>query len=121
MAETKRDVTIEFPDKARVLRFDIDSLADMEEYAREPLSTVLQRGCSFAGVRMMVKFGLQWKYPDVTIKKAGALAQAFIDQGRTLDELFNQLLDAVKGSGLFHTPKEEGDGNPQAATAGPSA
>lgn len=93
-------------DKPRKLRFRHNDLADLEVASGKGIAELMS-GMSFHGVRLLLCYGLRWQDPKVTPSKAGDLAQAWIDKGRTLEALVEKILDALRASGFLKTPDGE--------------
>lgn len=87
-------------DKPRKLRYRHNDLADLEVVSGKGLGE-LMTGQSFHGIRLLLQFGLRWQDPKMTLVRAGECAQAWLDQGRTLEQLADVVLDALRASGFI--------------------
>lgn len=95
-----RYVAIEL-DRPRRLRFDINSLAELEDVLGGNLFSVFQQdrlGIKF--LRAFVWGGLRWEDKSLTMHQAGDLIQDYLERGGTLESLMQTLTKAIELSGL---------------------
>lgn len=109
--------TITF-DKPRRVRFNHNALADIEDAAQVGIMDLLSvQKRNFSGIRLLTWAGLKYGGDrGITPERAGDLVDAYVENGKPLDALLDELLAALKDAGLFKDAKEPDD-DPTVATA----
>ena len=101
-------------DRPRRLRFDINSLAELEEVTGTSLFTLFsqeQMGIRF--LRTFIWGGLRWEDRALTLQQVGDLIQEYLERGGSLAELAQSMTKALELSGLTTSttsPLTEGKG-----------
>lgn len=105
-----KGIEVQF-DKKRVLRFDINAFADLEEHAGRGLASLFdEANVGINTIRLIVWAGLKHEIPDLSIKKAGILVQCCLDNGKSLAELTEAIKKAIAASGLVKVESENPTG-----------
>lgn len=105
-------------DRHRRIRFRHNDLADLEVASGKGVGELMS-GQSFHGIRMLLAYGLRWDDNKMTPTKAGQLIDGYMEQGGTLEEVVDKILDAMRGSGYLKdaTDGKEPEGNAPAEAA----
>lgn len=101
-------------DKPRKLRFRHNDLADMEVASGGGLDNLLSTQ-TFHGARLLLSFGLRWQESHgMSAKTAGDLIQDhWISKGKSLKQLADVIMEALKASGVLPDDAKETEGNAQ--------
>lgn len=103
----KKYVSVELGGKEKLLRFDYNSVSDLEQYYGKGIAAILtEEQFGFNTARVFYCFGLRWKDPAITIQRVGMLLGEEIDNGSTLDKLLAPVMEALKLSKLLGTGNE---------------
>lgn len=107
-----RSVPFEIGGKMRHIRFDYNSICDVEEITgRDFMSLGGHSGTKFA-----LWGGLKWEHRGLTPQVVGNWIGEYLQSGGTWEELNSAIGKAIEQSGLYGTPPEDGDeGNEMAA------
>lgn len=99
---SKPYIDVEFNGQNKPLRFDINAIADIEEYFGKGISKIFSEDqVGFSTVRAFYWAGLKWKDRGLTIERAGTLVQTKIKDGETIETLMVPVLKAMQLSGLL--------------------
>lgn len=100
-------------DKYRNLRYDFNSMAELETISKMDLSSYLVplSRPSFEAVRLLLWVGLKWEDKELTITGAGNLADTWIDKsGSDIGGIVEVLTNALVDAGWLNFDKPAGDG-----------
>ena len=104
-----RTYSFETGAKAYTLRFDINSVCNIEEAAdRTPIQVLCnQDRLGFSTLRLLIQHGLKWKDAGITKDKAGNIIQTYLAENGSIDELAKQtLLLLAESAGAKQKPEE---------------
>lgn len=113
MTIQRRYVEVEFRGEVKLLRFDFNALADMEEYFGKGIRSIMQEeNIGFRTIRALYWAGLKWKDRGLTIERTGQLIEQKIEDGVTFQELMQPVVKALGFSGLMSSraATESGEG-----------
>ena len=95
-------------DKERTLRFDYNSIADIEEKTGNGIGVLLsEQRVGLHTLRLLYSGGLKHEDKDMSVVKAGKLLNDYLQSGGSWKELGDKLSQALDESGIM--------GNVQAA------
>jgi hypothetical protein len=97
-----RGVLVELGGKTLTLRFDYNSIADLEEKAgvgAEVLFTEQRAGLHL--LRLLIWAGLRHEDRNLTPRGAGSLMQQYIADGGNLEDLVGKVTEALEASELW--------------------
>lgn len=88
------------------LEYTVNSVCDLEEITGKGLYEILSVS-GLSSIRALLWSGLIENLPGLTIKKAGALTQEYLKQGK-LEDLVTKIGEAVEQAGFLNaqTPPE---------------
>ena len=86
-------VTVDL-DRPRRLRYGMNQLIQLEEALGVPVSELTQVRMGLKELRLFLWVGLSWEDPDLTLEKAGELA----DEAEDLTELAEKIGEALAAS-----------------------
>lgn len=86
-------VTVDL-DRPRRLRYGMNQLIQLEEALGVPVSELTQVRMGLKELRLFLWAGLSWEDPDLTLEKAGELA----DEAEDLTELAEKIGEALAAS-----------------------
>jgi hypothetical protein len=102
-----RGIEIELGGKVRLLRFDFNAIADIEERAGVGIGTLL--GAERVGLhamRLLLWGGLKHEERGLTVQRVGTLVGEYIDGGGDISALGEKLAEAINASGLGNSDAE---------------
>lgn len=105
MAGHTVDLTL---DKPRSLRYDLNALADVETLLGKPFGVVVgeMRALGVVSLRALLWAGLRHEDRRLTVERAGALIQGYLEQdGNLLEQLYAKIDEALVKSKVFGTPE----------------
>lgn len=98
------------PNRERHLKFDINALADVERVADKSVLALMEKGrAGFDTLRTLLWGGLKWEDRGLTLERAGAMLQAYMEAGGDIQALTEKILAALYGSGAFGKLDEQVD------------
>jgi hypothetical protein len=102
-------VEVNIGGKDRLLKYDYNSACDLEELYGKGIAGILQEEqIGFKLVRAFYWAGLKWKEPGLTIVRVGnMLGEEIKENGKSVMELFEPCMDALKKSKLLGSNKDE--------------
>jgi hypothetical protein len=93
---------IEVRGEKKVIRFDLNAVADLEEYYGKGFASIMsEESVGFSTLRALYWAGLKWKMRGLTIAQAGHIVQEKMEDGETMQDLFKPVMKAMKNSGLM--------------------
>lgn len=109
MQDSKRGYAqIEVRGVPKVIRFDLNAVADLEEYFQMGFGQILsEQKVGFSTLRALYWAGLKWTMKGLTISQAGVIVQEKIEAGEEMQDLFKPVQKALEGSGLMGKRKVE--------------
>lgn len=87
--------------KVRMVRFDFNAIADIEEAAGMGIRQLFTKEMSFSILRLMLCHGLRHQTPGMTLQAAGLLIQEHKKAGGKRKEIGEAIGQAVTLSGIF--------------------
>lgn len=115
-------------DQVRELRYDINTMADLEErFGGQPIPELLKEGrVGMTLIRSIIYFGLKsggMKFTGRSVEeneqKVGSLIQQhWMAEGKDLKDLMDKAVEAFKAAGLFGKEEGEEGENPSKGTDG---
>jgi hypothetical protein len=101
-------VKVTFNGEEKLLRFDFNAMADLEDHFDKGISTIFDSNrIGFSTIRALYWAGLKWKISGLTIEKAGAmLSDKMESEGISFNELMTPITKAITAAGWIK-PKEE--------------
>ena len=99
------DRMIELGGRNYALRYTVNSLCAVEARAGGPLESVLKY--DFAAVRLLLWGGLIEERPELTLREAGDLMEAYMRAGGALDALVDECAAALREAGFFGPAERE--------------
>jgi hypothetical protein len=103
-------VQVELGGKEKLLKFDYNSVSDLEAHYGKGIGAILDEAqFGFHTARMFYTFGLRWKEPGITPQRVGELLGEKINEGATLETIFEPITQALNKSKLLGNiqPEEE--------------
>lgn len=104
-------------DKYRNLRYDFNSMAELETISKMHLNAYLVplSRPSFEAVRLLLWIGLKWEDKELTLADAGNLAGEWIENsGSDIGGMVEVLTDALVNAGWLSFDEPAGDGQGEA-------
>jgi hypothetical protein len=107
----KAYVEVHFGGKDRLLKFDVNAACDLEDYFGKGVPAILhEEQIGFRLCRAFYWAGLKWKEPGLTIQRVGMMLNKEIqEEGKTIMDMMEPVMDALKKSRLLNAPKDEFD------------
>jgi hypothetical protein len=104
-------VEVEFNGEVKLLRFDFNAIADIEEYFGKGIASIMdEERVGFSTVRALYWGGLKWKIKGLTIERAGAMIQSKMQEdGADFKELMQPIVKGLKASGFMGKKKDADD------------
>lgn len=89
-------------DKERKLRFDFNSIADVEERLGAGIAKVFNEdNIGFNTIRALYWAGLKWQDKGLTMDRTGRILNKAINEGTTFKQLMNDMQEALEISGII--------------------
>lgn len=100
---------VELDGKEHLIKFDYNGVCDLEGLYKKGIAAILhEEQIGFALVRAFYWAGLKWKMHGLTIDNVGRMLGKEIQQnGKSIAELMEPVMDALKQSGLLGSNNEE--------------
>ena len=108
--------------KPRKLRYDVNSVADVEQLLQMGLSDLFQQRAGMLTTRGLLWAGLKHEERTLTPEKVGAMMLGYLQEGGKLEELMALVSEAIAAAGLFPRAdavpgeEDESDPNPKGQT-----
>lgn len=101
-------VEIVINDQVKLMKFDYNAIADLEEHYGLGISEIVsKKRIGFATIRALYWAGLKWKDKGITIQRAGNYINELIKEGQTFEQLMEPVKEALERSGLFKFGKTD--------------
>jgi hypothetical protein len=94
------------------IMFDLNAVCELEDEFNMGFFQIAKTWIGFKFTRATLRAALLFSNPDLTPKQAGQLLQEHCDKGGTMEEVTEQLLSALKDSGIMAEQKSVDDKNP---------
>lgn len=95
-------VEFEVDGEVKQMRFDLNAVADLEEYFGAGIMEIMnEKRVGFSTLRAFFWAGLKWRDRGLTIERAGKMVNSLIREGKTLPDLMKIVTEALDRSGLF--------------------
>lgn len=109
MQSSKRGYSqIEVRGETKVIRFDLNAVADLEEYYGKGFGAIMsEEAVGFSTLRALYWAGLKWQMKGLTIAQAGIIVQEKIADGEEMKDLFKPINKALQDSGLMGKKQEK--------------
>ncbi|ANC77175.1 hypothetical protein ABE65_010325 [Fictibacillus phosphorivorans] len=110
-------VQVELDGKTKLLRFDYNSVSDLEAFYGKGISAILtEEQMGFNTLRIFYTFGLKWKEHGITPQRVGNMLGEAIENGESMESLFKPIMKALNLSKLLgdevEIPEDEEIQNP---------
>lgn len=93
-----RTHTFEIEDKSYTLKYDYNSICDIEEMAGKPIQEVMsERNVGLFTVRLLLWGGLKWKINGITKQQVGYIINKLIEDGN-YEEVVNKAMVLIVDS-----------------------
>ncbi|AGK52034.1 hypothetical protein [Bacillus sp. 1NLA3E] len=111
MSNLKTYVEVHFGGKQRLLKYDVNSACDLEDHFGKGVPAILnEEQIGFRLCRGFYWAGLKWKEHGLTIQRVGLMLNKEIqEEGKTIMDMMEPVMDALKKSRLLNAPKDEFD------------
>lgn len=87
-----RTYTFDLEDKTYTLKYDYNSICDMEELGGVPVQVMFSEGSvGLNQVRILLWGGLKWKLNGITKQQAGFIVQKLIEENKYEDVVQNAM------------------------------
>lgn len=106
MSQNGRSVLVTL-DRERHLRFDINSLADLEQVQGRTLGEIMAGGIGLDVTRALLWAGLKHEDARLTVRGAGDLIQSFHEGGGDLTTIGEAIRGALEAAGFDGKDKAE--------------
>jgi hypothetical protein len=101
---------VELDGKPRLLRFDFNSICEIEERFGKGIARIFsEEQVGFNVIRLFYWAGLKWKDRGLTVDRVGQMLHTDVAAGRSLDELLKPIMQALKLSKVLGNTKEDED------------
>lgn len=96
-------VEVEIGGKVRLLRFDFNAIADIEEYFNKGIVAIMdEERMGLSTIRALYWGGLKWKMKGLTISQTGSMIQKELEEGNaTIADLMKPIAKAMQSSGVM--------------------
>lgn len=95
-------------DEEYLLKYDFNSVADIEEYFRKGIGQILsEEMMGFNTIRVFYWVGLRWKLKGLTIQKTGQILGEYLSNGGSLDYLVQKMQEALEKAKIIKTKSED--------------
>lgn len=99
---------IEISGKTYKVRYDYNSIADIDDVAKTTLGTLLSaERMGFGTLRLLFWAGIKWAEKGITVAQAGDVLGQYIKEGNTLADISEICIEMLEKSGLLVTPKDD--------------
>lgn len=101
MAKRQGYAEVEFGGEVKLLRFDFNAMADLEEHFDKGISAIMgEERIGFSTIRALYWAGLKWKMKGLTIAHVGdMLTDKMDDEDISFTELMDPITKAIKAAG----------------------
>lgn len=108
MSKNRVFVRLEMNDKEYLLKYDFNSVADIEEYFKKGIGQILsEEMIGFNTIRVFYWVGLRWKIKNLTIQKTGQILGEYLSNGGNLDYLVQKMQEALEKAKIIKTKSED--------------
>lgn len=115
MAMQQGYVEVEFNGEVKLMKFDFNAIADLEEYFGKGIAAIMdEERIGFSTIRALYWAGLKWKERGLTIERAGAMIQKKMQEGTDFKELMEPIVKGLQASGFLGKTKDDDDENEDA-------
>ena len=90
---------VEIAGRAYRMCYSVNALCEVERYAGGSLDGLMEK--QFTATRLLLWGGLVQLQPEITLRDAGDLIGAHLQQGGTLEEIVSLCSDALEDAGFF--------------------
>lgn len=102
MSRQQGFIEVEFNGENKLLRFDFNALADLEDHFNIGIANIMsEQRIGFSTIRALYWAGLKWKDKGLTLERAGAMIQNKMNDGANFEELLEPIVKALQASGLM--------------------
>jgi hypothetical protein len=104
----KRYVEVELDGKQKLVKFDLNSVCEIEEYFGKGIMAMFREDqVGFNTIRILYYFGLKWKYRNVTPQIVGQWLQERMEDGANFEDLMKPVMTALEKSGVMGKVADE--------------
>jgi hypothetical protein len=102
MSNLKTYVEVELNGKTRLLKYDFNAVADIEEYFGRGIGAIFsETQVGLNTIRVFYWGGLKWKEKGVTPQVVGNWLGAKLQEGENMETLMRPIFKALKLSGIM--------------------
>ena len=94
-----RAKAVQIAGRELLLRYTINSLCDLEDRAGMPIDRLMNR--QFSATRLLLWAGLTQCQPELSVRDAGDLITAAMQQGDSLERIVELCADGLRAAGLL--------------------
>ena len=91
--------TVELAGKTLKLRYSVNSLCALEDRAGMPIDRLMDR--QFSATRLLLWAGLAEEQPELSVRDAGALIDACVMRGGSLEQIVDLCAEGLRRAGFF--------------------
>jgi hypothetical protein len=98
----KAYVSVTIGDEEKLMKFDFNAIADVEEHFGKGISRVFDKETiGFRTIRALYWAGLKWKEPGLTIPRVGTMLSKELEDGATFESLMEPISEAMAAAKIF--------------------
>jgi hypothetical protein len=111
MAQKQGYAKVTFDGEERLLRFDFNAMADLEDHFDKGIAAIMDKNrIGFSTIRGLYWAGLKWKMPGLSLEKVGNMLTKKMDyEELSLAELMEPVKKAITAAGWIKQKKVEAD------------
>lgn len=111
MAQKQGYAKVTFDGEEKLLRFDMNALADLEDHFDKGLSALMDKNrMGLSTVRGLYWAGLKWKMPNLTLEKVGTmLTKKMEDEDLTIKDLMEPIKKGIAAAGWIKSKKQQAE------------
>ena len=118
MANKQGYAKVTFDGEEKLLRFDMNGMADLEEHFDKGITALMDKNrMGFSTIRGLYWSGLKWKMQGLTFEKVGNMLQRKMEEEDvTLAELMEPIKKAIEAAGWIKVRKTDTETEQQEET-----
>lgn len=103
-------VKVHMNDEEYYLKYDFNSVADIEEYFRKGIGQILsEEMMGFNTIRVFYWVGLRWKIKNLTLQKTGKILGEYLAEGGDFEYLVEKMQEALEKAKIIKSQEEDED------------
>lgn len=101
-------VKVHMNDEEYYLKYDFNSVADIEEYFRKGIGQILsEEMMGFNTIRVFYWVGLRWKIKNLTLQKTGKILGEYLAEGGDFEYLVEKMQEALEKAKIIKSQEED--------------